>query len=193
MSRRVLGWDRIATFVVALVLLAVGVAALLWGAGQLARLWASAPDQVTTSAVSDVYGYPWWRAVSIAAGVVLTLLGLWWLAAHLPRTHVAPLRLPGSGAGGRSSVDGSAAVSTAMEVLAEVPGVRSASGRLKQTRGQVVAEMAVTAGPSTDLSALSASIDAVSADLAQVLSREDVRSRVRVRIARRDQASARVR
>jgi hypothetical protein len=192
MSRRVLAWDRIAVFVVAVVLLALGAAVALWGAGQLTRLWAGAPDRLSTSGVTATYGQSWWRAVSIAAGAVLTLLGLWWLLAHVPRTHVGALRLPGSGSHGRLSVDGDSAVAVAADVLADVRGVRSATGRLKQTRGQILAEMSVTAGPGTDLAQLSAQIDAVSADLAQVLGRDDVRARVRVRIARRDQALSRV-
>ncbi len=192
MSRRVLGWDRTAAFLLALVLLAAGAVVALFGAGQLTRVWASAPDAVSTTRLTDAYGAGWWTGASIATGVVLTLLGLWWLLAHLPRNHVGALRLPGSGSRGRYSLDGGSAVSVAADVLSDLRGVRSASGRLKQTRGQVVAEMSVTAGPTTDLAELSGSIDAVSADLAQVLSRDDVRARVRVKIARHDERTSRV-
>ncbi|TXR56115.1 hypothetical protein [Quadrisphaera setariae] len=193
MSRRVLGWDRTAAVLVALVLLALGAAAVLWGAGQLTRVWSAAPEQLSTTPLDDVTATSWWRWTSTAAGAVLALLGLWWLLAHLPSTRVGPLRLPGSGRGGRSTVDGSSAVAAAAEVLGELPGVRASSGRLREVRGQVVADMSVTAGPRTDLAALSAGIDGVSSDLARVLGRDDVRSRVRVRIARRDRAAARVR
>lgn len=193
MSRGVLGWDRTATFLLALLLVALGAAAALWGTGQLSRVWAGAPAELSTSSLSAAYDASWWRAVSATAGLVATLLGLRWLLAHLPRTHAAPLRLPGSGPAGRSTLDGSSAVTAAAEVLGEAPGVTAASGRLKQTRGQVVAEMSLTAGPGADLAAISARIDAVSADLAQVLSRDDVRTRVRVRTARKDRPGPRAR
>jgi len=192
MTRRVLGWDRTAALLVGLALLALGVAAVLWGAGQLTRLWPGAPQQLSTATATDVYGQSWWRPVSTAVGAVLALLGLWWLLSHLPRTRVGPLRLPGSGPAGRSSLDGGAAVAVAAELLGEVPGVRSASGRLREHRGQVVAEMSLTAGPHADLGALARSVEDVSADLAQVLSRDDVRARVRVRVARQDPSTSRV-
>lgn len=192
MTRRVLGWDRTATLLVAVVLLALGAAAVLWGADQLTRLWPGAPQQLSTAPATDVYARGWWRAASTAAGVVLALLGLWWLLAHLPRTRVGALRLPGSGPAGRSSLEGGSAVAVAAELLAEAPGVRTASGRLREHRGQVIAEMSLTAGPHADLGALARSIEDVSADLAQVLSRDDVRARVRVKVARQDPSTSRV-
>lgn len=184
--------DRLASFVAGLVLLALGLAAAAWGAHQLTRVWPAAPDRLHLKTATDAYAQSWWPWASGVAGFVLLALAIWWLVAHLPHRRAAPLRLPGSNRTGALTVDGSSAADTAGEVLAELPGVRSASGRLVHERGQLIAVLDVTAEPTTDLAELSADLDRVSGDLHAVLGRDDVRCRVRVHVARHARTAARV-
>lgn len=192
MSRSVLGFDRLAALVLGLVLVAAGAAAAAWGLGQLTRVWAGAPQAVSTAGAGDVYGQSWWPGAAAAAAVVLALLGLWWLFAHVPRRSTGPLRLAGSDRSGALAVDGSSAAAAAADVLAETPGVRSASGRVVSDRGQLVAEIDVTAEPDADLAEVAAAVDATGAQLAQVIGRDDLRGRVAVHVARRQRQGSRV-
>jgi hypothetical protein len=193
-SRRVLGLDRFLALLLGLVLVALGAAVGAWGLGQLTRVWPSAPGQVSTGPVTNALGASWWAGAAAAGAVVLGLLGLWWLLAHIPRRSTGgPLRLSGSDRSGALSVDGSAAAQTAAEVLAETPGVRSASGKVVSDRGQLVAEISVTAEPSVDLTELAEAVERTTADLNTVLGRSDLRGRVAVHIARRERSQPRVR
>jgi len=192
-SRRVLGLDRFLALLLGLVLIALGAAVGAWGLGQLTRVWASAPEQTSTAgATSTVLEASWWPGAAAAGAVVLGLLGLWWLVAHVPRRSTGPLRLSGSDRSGTLLVDGSSAAQTAAEVLAETPGVRSASGRVVSDRGQLLAEISVTAEPSVDLAELAEAVERTTADLNTVLGRSDLRGRVAVRIARRERSQPRV-
>lgn len=191
MRRSALALDRTASFLAGLVLLGVGLAAATWGAGQLRRLWAASPTELQLRTATDAYAQSWWPWAAGATGLVLLAVAVVWLLEHLPRRGTGPLRLPGSSRAGVLTVDGDSATEVAAEVLGEVRGVRSATGRLVRERGHLLALLTVTAEPSTDLSALSAEIDQVSSDLRQVLGRDDVRARVRVRLARNDRTLTR--
>ncbi|MGQ7294914.1 hypothetical protein [Quadrisphaera sp. KR29] len=192
MSRKVAGFDRLVVFVLGLVLIAGGAAVGAWGLGLLDRVGITGPQQVSTQAVTDATGASWWGYATAAAAVVLGLLGLWWLLAHVPHRGADALRLPGSSPAGTLWLDGDAAVAVAAQVISEVPGVRSASGKMVSERGQLIAELDVTADPEVDLVELDHAMSTASADLATVLSRSDVRGRVHVRIARRSKGLARV-
>ncbi|PWJ52796.1 hypothetical protein SAMN06264364_11748 [Quadrisphaera granulorum] len=195
MSRTVAGFDRLVVFVLGLVLVVGGAATGAWALNLLDDVGlpaSSVPQQISTGPVTDAAGQPWWAYATAAGAVVLGLLGLWWLLAHIPHRGADALRLPGSSAAGALALDGDAAVAVAAQVIAEVPGVRSASGRMVSERGQLIAEMNVVADPEVDLVELDAAVVEVSRDLATVLSRSDVRGRVHVSIARSSKGLARV-
>src|SRR5947209_1632471 len=94
MRRGVLAVDRVVVLLLGLVLLALGVALVGWQAGFLDDVWPSAPGSLHVDS-TGVTGNDSFEAVAIVAGVILVVLGVWWLLAHLPRRGVAPLRLPG--------------------------------------------------------------------------------------------------
>lgn len=193
MSRRVLGLDRFVALLAGLVLIVVGAGIGAWGLDQLQRVWASAPTELHLETATNAYDASWWLWASGAVGAVLVLLGLWWLLSHVPRRSTGPLRLDGSAASGALRLDGDSAASMAAEVLAETPGVRSASGKVVRDRGEQVALLTVTAEPTADLAQLGREIDRVSAELRTVVGRDDLRGRVRVRVARRAKDQPRVR
>lgn len=192
MSRGVMGWDRVAAFVLGLLLLAAGLAVVGWWTGYLDDVWSAAPDALDTSAAADLAGETWWPWALGVAGALLVLLGLWWLLSHIPRRGTGPLRLQGSGSGGELSIDGGQATQAAAEALAQTPGVRAASGTFARDRGELVAGLRVTIDPTADLDEVASAVEVASADLHRVLGRDDVRCRAQVSVAANARPGGRV-
>lgn len=192
MKRAVLGLDRTLIFLVGLVLLVAGVAVAAWGLGLLTQVWAGAPEELSTTPATDVLSASWWGPAALAGGIVLGLLALWWVLAHRTHHGVGPLRLPGSSRSGQLTLDGTAAADAAADVIAATPGVRSARGRTITDRGQLLADLKVVVEPDADLRAVAGATDTAMTDLAVVLGRDDVRSRVSLTVARTTRQAARV-
>lgn len=178
-SRRTLAVDRVAAFVVALVLIAGGAAALIWWF----RLVADLPTSVPASTLHDASTRSWWPWAVAVGGLVLVLVGLRWLVAHLPRRAVSHLSLPGSDRSGRLRVACRPLAAAAAESMRTTPGVTSSSGRVRRERGQLVATLRATITPDADLATVASAADSVARDLARVLERDDVRCEVRLRVA----------
>lgn len=128
----------------------------------------------------------------LAAGVVMTLLGLRWLAGHIPNRAVGQLELPGSGPDGRLLVAAGTVASAAAAAFAATPGVRSAKGTIHRDRGQLVAKLTATVEHEADLHLVAAAADTVTADLRQALQRDDMVARVQLHAAGRNRALPRV-
>jgi len=191
MRRSVLAFDRVVLLLLGLVLLVVGVAAVGWQVGFLGDVWPGVPSsvEVDTSQVTEASSY---AVLAGVVGVVLVLLGLWWLLAHLPRRSVGSLRLPAGQQAGRLVVDPGPAAATAAEVLADDPLVRSARGAVLADRGELVVRLRATVDPDSDLDAVVSACDRVLAELAHVLPAEQLRSRVELSVLRRGEAAPRV-
>lgn len=192
MRRSVLAVDRVLLLLLGLVLVAVGVAAVGWQVGFLRDVWPSAPDQVDVDS-TRVTGSSSYPVLLALAGVVLVVLGLWWLLAHLPRRSVGSLRLPAGERSGRLLVDPGPAVATAAEVLADEADVRAARGAVLRDRGELVVRLRTTVEPGASLPAVVATCDRVLADLALVLPPDQLRSRVEISVLRQPTAAPRVR
>ncbi len=186
-SRKLLLLDRVATLLLALTLLVSAGLAIWWFTGT-----SPLPERTETSALQEVVARQWWPWAAAAAGVVLILLGLRWLLAHLSNPRVSRLTLGGSHPGGKLAIDASRAASAAAQAFDATPGVRSAKGQIVKDRGRMVAKVSAVIEPEADLSALAASADQVSADLAQVLGRDDLGCSFQLRVATRGRALARV-
>ena len=189
---RARGIDRTAVLLLGLVLLAGGAAVAAWGAGLLDGV-RGVPAELSTSGLGTVTDQQWWPWALGALGVVLALLALWWLLSHLPRGGVDRLLVTGSGARGRLTMDASSPVDVAADVLAETPGIRSARGRMVGQGSHLVADLRAVVEPTADLAEVTAAADDVAGQLATVLGRDDVRSRVRLVVARRGRSTVRVR
>lgn len=192
MRRSVLGLDRVLAVLLGLILLAAGIATAAWYNGGLRKLWPQFPKELSTDGASDVLAMSWWPWVAGVAGALAVLLGLWWLLAHLPRRGVGMLVLPGSGRPGRLLVDPAGATTTAAEVLADSPGIRSVHGRVLRDRGELVVSLTGTIDPRADLAEVIAVADAVTGELRSVLGRDDARARVHLSVARRARTQPRV-
>jgi len=188
MSRAVVAWNRVVTLLLGLVLLALGAAAVLWWLGTFPG-W---PTQLHTDQVTQATQQPWWPWAAGGAGLVLALLGLRWLASHLPDRGVTTITLPGSSRAGRLDAQVRPIASAAAEAFALTPGVRSARGVIQEERGQVIAKLRATVEPHVDLQLVAAAADRVSADLRQVMQRDDIVCQVNLAVARSEHAAPRV-
>lgn len=181
MRHRALVLDRLAMLLLGLTLLAAGVGAVAWRLGWLAAWQPGAtllPAQVT-----DVAGQGWWPWACSGAGVLLITGGLGLIAAHVPPGKVDVLLLPGSDARGSLTVDASSPVAAAAAELAAEAGVRSAHGTLLRERRGLVASVTAVVEPHADLEEITAATERVMTDLRTVLSRDDIRARVRLTVA----------
>ncbi|WP_203790793.1 hypothetical protein [Paractinoplanes rishiriensis] len=193
MRRSVLGLDRVLAVLLGLILLLAGIGLAAWYNGTLRHLFPQFPKTLSTDGAGDVIDTSWWPWAIGGAGALATLLGLWWLIAHLPRRGVGLLVLPGSGKAGRLHVDPSGPTATAADVLADTPGIRTAHGKVQRDRGQLVVSLTATMDPRADLTEVIAATDAVATDLNAVLGRDDARARVVLSVARRTKTQPRVR
>lgn len=186
-SRTTLAVDRIATLIMAAVLIAGGALGVWWWTGD-----SSLAARSSTAPVQDLVATDWWPWASAVVGVLLILMGLRWLAAHVARTKVTRLNLTGSGAAGMLGVDAGRVASAAADAFADTLGVRSAKGRVNRDRGQIVAQIDATIEPEADLSTIAEQADLVSAQLAHVLGRNDLRCSVQLTVARHGRPTDRV-
>lgn len=193
MTRTVRGVDRTLATLLGLVLLAVGVAGVLWWTGTLAGLWSGTPDAVDAGAWASWRDASWWGAAATATGVVLAALAVWWLAAHLASPRVGTLRLPGSGADGALDLDPAAVCRYVTGALADEPGVRRARLRLEADPAPHVLVGRVDVDPEADVAAVAARTRELVQQARDVLDLPDLRARVRVAVTRRAGGTPRVR
>lgn len=186
-TRRLLFIDRLATMVLALTLLAGGVLGILWWTGDNPL-----GTRVETTAISDLVDMSWWPWASGAIGVLLILLGQGWLLAHVRSTKIKRLSLVGTGSAGKLSVEGSSVAGAAASAFADTIGVRSAKGTVDRDRGHLVAHLVAVIEPEADLADVARQADLVSAQLAEVIGRADVRCSVELSVARRGRSLSRV-
>ncbi|HZX06119.1 hypothetical protein [Kribbella sp.] len=183
MRRGVIALDRTVGVVLALALIAAGALAVLWWHSGTRHQLHTPPDQMQAT---------WWPWATGAAGVLVALLGLWWLASHLPRRVPGRFHLTGDrrSGSGRLYADAHAAVAAAAAELCALPEIRDASGRVVADRGQLVADLQCTIEPSAQLDKVHAAVTRAAADLHAVLGLPRLRHRVRLRVARNDKATA---
>jgi len=186
-SRAVIAFDRVATIIVALLLIVAGLAGLAWWRGSMGLT-----GPLDASGVTRQTTQPWWPWVAGLVGAALALLGLRWLAAHVITRGVGQVRLPGTGKAGRLTAQVKPVAQVASEVLEQTDGVRSVRGTIHRDRGQLVARLTATIEPAADLAMVTAAADAVSADLKKVLARDDLRALVSLHVARRGRQLSRV-
>ncbi|TCC32156.1 hypothetical protein [Kribbella sindirgiensis] len=185
MRRGVIAVDRTVGVVVALVLIAAGALAVSWWYDVLP----GAPDRISLSGPADHTRTGWWPWATGTGGVLLALLGLWWLLRHLPRRISGRFTLTDTDPNGRLVADAHAAVAAAARDLTSHPEIRDSSGRVVADRGELVAELQCTIEPSADLDAVHPLVTQSASDLAAVLGLPQLRHRIVLHVARTDKTA----
>lgn len=192
MSRPALRWDRFVVAVVGALLVLTGVWLALWSAE---RLPAVSPDPGSL-VIGGLRGVPereWWPWALGGAGVVASLLALWWLVAHVGHDRVSQLSLPGDGSGGRLDIDaGSVAARAADAIAATAADVRSGSGTVRREGKQLVMDLVMTLEPRATLSDVVRTVEQGADDARTSLERPDLLARTRLAVAGRERAPSRV-
>jgi hypothetical protein len=152
--------DRVAALVLGVLLLALGAAMVIW----TTHLIDGTPEYVTAPGLLFAADTAWWPWAVTAAGILLVLLGLRWLATHRPARRAGDLTLADSNLseGCLSANLGSLAEAAAAE-LRERPAIKSASGKAVIDRGKPSIHLDVTAAGTDTLAHAAHAADEVAA------------------------------
>lgn len=152
--------DRIAAFVLGSLLLIVGVAMVIW----TTHLIDGTPAYLTAPGLVLAAQTAWWPWAVTAAGILLVVLGLRWLATHRPARRAGNLTLADSNlTDGCLSADLGSLADAAAAELRERPAIRSASGKAVIDRGKPSIHLDVTAAGTDTLAHAAAAADEVAA------------------------------
>lgn len=177
MTRLAMAVDRIATLLAGAALIALGAGAVAWQRGDLVD-----GRSLSFAVAVDATRTAWWPWALAAAGVVLILLGLRWLAAHRPARKASRviLRTPADSlppvTGDAASVAQAAAVAIRRDAA-----VLKASGTATVERGTPTVTVTATVRARQGLRAGARAADATAADIAVMLG-ESVATRTILRV-----------
>lgn len=175
MTRKLVALDRLVVGVVGLALIALGLLALDWRGRYVFDSYVT--TQRTTPA-QDVLESGWWPWAFAAAGLVLGLLGLWWLAAHLRRVGPSTLRVSTSDETGRVEVDLRSVAAAAAAHLGTIAPVANPRGTVKTYGAVTVVELRGQVDASADVAALVDGATLSSAHIASAFADDQVECRV---------------
>ena len=177
--------NRVVALLLGVLLLVLGLATVLWCTGTLARLWPRTPDSIETAQVGDVTTAPWWTAVAAVVGIVLLLLGLWWLLSHLRTTRVGRTALPGSDGSGRLTLELPGVARHFATLAGRQNGVTAARATFVTERGRTVLSSAITVDAEADLDAVSRALADLTAQARDVAGIPRFAARTRLHVSRR--------
>lgn len=149
--------NRTWLIILGILFLAAGVLAVLIATGALSGL-AAASDPILADAAELLAGESAAWAV-LLAGVVLGILGLWWLLAQIPRSKKAgTFRLQEDPARGITVCDPGVLAAAVSNETEQLPGVVSSSVRLRGTADEPDVAMKVTVNSDADVQGVVAGI-----------------------------------
>lgn len=179
MRARTLFLDRLIALVLALLLIAVGIAGWAWYYS-----YALTAGSIDVRPLRRVLATDWWPWALAAAALLLSLAGLQRLLAHVPRGRVSSLRLPSSGDDGGLAVDSAAIIDATVAEIEREDGVRSCRGRVVRDRRRLVVHLTVVTFPNASLSAVTRACDWAATTITEMTGREDLGFRSELRVGR---------
>ena len=174
MSRKLVALDRIATLLLAVLLLGGGLAALDWRYGWVL----SYPDRTRTSAALELTTAGWWPWAAGAVGVVLILLGLWWLLAHLRRGIEPTLRLPATDPSGKVTADLASLADAAADDFQSRAPVDHVRGTARRIGSDHVIEIRAHVDPRADGDSITQAARSATGDVARAFPDGSVTCRI---------------
>lgn len=189
MTARVRRLDRVVVLLVGLGLVAAGLSGLDWRYGWLL----DRPTAVDTDPLGEVVAAGWWPWAAAAGGVVLGLLGLWWLLAHLRRPGPSSVRLRGSDAAGLLDADLRSVASACADGLAADAAVLGVRGTTVTVGSRTVVQLTGRIDPYADPAGVTDAVARCTADLAAAFPGHDLTCRVVLDAPRRSRTGRRTR
>jgi hypothetical protein len=186
MTRTAVTFDRFATALAGLALIALGVALVVWNTTWLPNL----PDAVTLPGLRAATTTGWWPFALAGAGILLVVLALRWLFAHSPAAKVKTLPLRSDDTGS-ITVDLGEVADAAAQALKQSLDVESASGKAVIDRGTRTVDLTVTTSSAPAPDRLIPAIDAVCAQISSVLSDPSVATRTTIHTGKRERRRVR--
>jgi hypothetical protein len=174
MSRKLVTLDRIATLLLAALLIGGGLAALDWRY----RWVLSYPDRTSTRAPLQLTTAGWWPWAAGAVGVVLILLGLWWLLAHLRRGIEPTLRLPATDPTGRITADLASLADAAADDFQSRAPVDHVRGTARRIGSDHVIEIRAHVDPRADGDSITRAARSVTGDVERAFPNGSVSCRI---------------
>ncbi|WAP52109.1 hypothetical protein OL239_01950 [Arthrobacter sp. ATA002] len=143
--------NRVWLAILGLVCLAAGIWALLLASGTLGP----AEDPVLSGPPEAVTGPDYAPVAALAAGLLLGLLGLWWILAQIPRSLTAgPFRLQEDAARGITVCDPSVLAAAVQHETEHIPGVVGATALLRGSADEPDLTVKVTVNARADIRAV---------------------------------------
>ncbi len=196
MKRSTVALDRLATAVVALLLIAVGAALLIWNTS----LFSGIPEMITAPGLVDASESDWWPWAVAGAGILLVVLALRWLIAHRPaarvdRTTIADSRNDAEtddATPGRSSADIAAIASASARALEAHTAVVKASGKAVVDRRQRTLLIDATATSPELIGDAAHAADRVAREAVTMIGDDSLATRTVIRVDKHRDAARRV-
>lgn len=187
MSRRLAVCDRLAAFLLGLLLLAGGAALIAW---QQEFIF---PDTtLDTSELRAAVATDWYRWASAALGIALVLIALRWFIAHLRVQKMKEFSLAGSGDCGRHVVLPNSAADAAADALTRVPGIASVKGKAIIERGTPLVVLSATVTRSLLLADIANAAEETRAQVRAALDSPELPVRIELTSTARERDRARV-
>lgn len=181
MTRGAVLLDRIVILVSGALLLAGGVAAVLWSQGRLA----GARPLGVAAPLRDVDA-PWWPWACGGIGVVMVLTGVWWLSVHRRSPRVRGVRLADdASADGSLTADVASVARAAADSLEQHPAVLKVGSRSAVEGGVPTITLTATIPARRCLQAAVQAADDTAATVARMLG-DTVAVRTRIQVTGRD-------
>lgn len=140
MTRSAVAFDRVATLLVGLALLALGAGAVAWQRGELVG-----GRSISFAAAVDATRTEWWPWASGGAGALLIVIGLRWLLTHRPARKASRVVLKTPAASLPPTTADAASVAHAAAVaIQRDPAVLKASGSATVERGRPTVTVSAT-------------------------------------------------
>lgn len=143
--------NRVWLTILGLLCLAAGIWALLLATGTLG----TETDPVLSGPPEAVTGPDYAPVVALLAGVLLGVLGLWWILAQIPRSlESGPFRLQEDAARGITVCDPSVLASAVQHDTERIPGVVAAAALLRGSAEEPDLTLKVTVNARADIRAV---------------------------------------
>lgn len=170
MSSAVRAIDRVVFVALGLLLIATGVASILWQFGVIGADYVA----LTPAPLRDYPDQTWWAWGIGIGGAVLLLVALIWLMAHAPQGGSSEVRIPGSGHGGRFTATVVPILDAAAESLRRHDDVEAVHATMKERDSAVLARFDVQIYPGADLRSVADTAGRTARELRAVVGRRDM-------------------